>query len=76
MGQSGKRRGVSYKEVSVRVPVRAEGTAEEEAPGNGGPQGGEHRGRAAEGPPRGRFSWDWAGRQPREERAAPGSGGD
>lgn len=33
-GQSGKRRGVSYQEVSVRVPVRAEGTAEEEAPGN------------------------------------------
>ena len=33
-GQSGKRRGVSYQEVSIRVPVRAEGTAEEEAPGN------------------------------------------
>ena len=33
-GQSGKRRGVSYQEVSLRVPVRAQGTAEEEAPGN------------------------------------------
>ena len=33
-GQSGKRRGVSYQEVSSRVPVRAQGTAEEEAPGN------------------------------------------
>ena len=33
-GQSGKRRGASYQEVSVRVLVRAEGTAEEDAPGN------------------------------------------